>query len=92
MTQQATIKENINKLIEFRLPIYEHGILARKDALFGVLDAIIRHCFIVCDVEPVEAVPAKTARKSSAWPKGRHRTPGVRHLVLKKHSRAAKMF
>jgi len=39
--KQATTKENINKLIEFRQAIYEHGMLARKDALFDVLDALL---------------------------------------------------
>jgi hypothetical protein len=39
--KQATTQENINKLIEFRQAIYEHGVLARKDALFDVLDALL---------------------------------------------------
>lgn len=41
MRKQATTKENINKLIEFRQAIYEYGLLARKDALFDVLDALL---------------------------------------------------
>ena len=41
MRKQATTQENINKLIEFRQAIYEHGMLARKDALFDVLDALL---------------------------------------------------
>ena len=36
-----TTQENVNKLIEFRQAIYEHGMLARKDALFDVLDALL---------------------------------------------------
>jgi hypothetical protein len=38
--QEAT-KENINKLIEFRQAVYQHGLLARRDALFNLLDALI---------------------------------------------------
>jgi hypothetical protein len=38
---QRTTKENINKLIEFRQAIYEHGMTARRDALFNVLDALL---------------------------------------------------
>jgi hypothetical protein len=34
-------KENINKLIEFRQAVYEHGITARRDAVFDLLDALI---------------------------------------------------
>jgi len=41
VTQQATTQEDINKLIEFRQAIYENGLLARKDALFDVLDALL---------------------------------------------------
>ena len=41
MKTQATTQENINKLIEFRQAIYEHGMLSRKDALFDVLDALL---------------------------------------------------
>jgi hypothetical protein len=41
VTQQATTQENINKLIEFRQAIYAHGMLARKDALFDVMDALL---------------------------------------------------
>ena len=41
MKKQATTQENINKLIEFRQAIYENGMLARKDALFDVLDALL---------------------------------------------------
>ncbi len=42
MNQQATTKENINKLIEFRQAVYEHGITHRRDAIFDLLDAMIR--------------------------------------------------
>jgi hypothetical protein len=38
---QNSTKENINKLIEFRQAIYHHGILARRDALFDLLDAMV---------------------------------------------------
>ena len=41
MRQQATTKANINKLIEFRQAVYENGFLARRDALFDLLDALI---------------------------------------------------
>jgi hypothetical protein len=39
--QQATTKENINSLIEFRQAIYEQGMIARRDVLFDLLDALI---------------------------------------------------
>ena len=41
MTPQETTKENINKLIEFRQAIYTHGMIARRDALFDLLDALV---------------------------------------------------
>jgi len=41
VTKQETTKLNVNKLIEFRQAIYENGILARRDALFDLLDALI---------------------------------------------------
>ena len=41
MNQQATTKENINKLIEFRQAVYEHGITYRRDAVFDLLDALL---------------------------------------------------
>lgn len=41
MNHQKTTKENINKLIEFRQAVYEHGMTARRDALFNVLDALV---------------------------------------------------
>jgi hypothetical protein len=41
VTKQATTKEDINKLIEFRQAIYAHALLARRDALFDLLDALI---------------------------------------------------
>lgn len=41
MTHKATTQENINKLIEFRQAIYEHGMVARKDVLFDLLDAML---------------------------------------------------
>ena len=41
VTNQATTKEDINRLIEFRQAVYEHGLLARRDALFDLLDTIV---------------------------------------------------
>lgn len=41
MTNQKSTKQDINKLIEFRQAIYDHGFLARRDALFDLLDALI---------------------------------------------------
>jgi hypothetical protein len=41
VTQQATTKENINKLIEFRQAVYENGISARRDVLFNLVDALL---------------------------------------------------
>jgi hypothetical protein len=38
---QKSTKENINKLIEFRQAIYKRGMLARRDALFDLLDALV---------------------------------------------------
>jgi hypothetical protein len=41
VTQQATTKENLNKLIEFRQAVYQHGITCRRDAVFDLLDALL---------------------------------------------------
>jgi hypothetical protein len=41
VNNQRTTKANINKLIEFRQAVYEHGMTARRDALFNVLDALL---------------------------------------------------
>jgi len=41
VNNQSTTKANINKLIEFRQAVYEHGMTARRDALFNVLDAVL---------------------------------------------------
>lgn len=41
MKDQTSTKQDINKLIEFRQAIYENGMLARRDALFDLLDALI---------------------------------------------------
>jgi len=38
---QETTKQNIIKLIEFRQAVYAHGLLARRDALFELLDALV---------------------------------------------------
>ncbi len=41
VNKQESTNEDINKLIEFRQVIYENGMLARRDALFDLLDALI---------------------------------------------------
>lgn len=41
MTQKETTQQDINKLIEFRQAVYEKGMLARRDALFDLLDALL---------------------------------------------------
>jgi hypothetical protein len=38
---QETTKQDINKLIEFRQAIYTNALLARRDALFDLLDALL---------------------------------------------------
>jgi hypothetical protein len=60
---QATTKQDINKLIEFRQAIYENGMLARRDALFDLLDALI------CE-GPVSSFPmlSQSSRFQRKWP------------------------
>jgi hypothetical protein len=41
VNNQATTTENINRIIEFRQALYDQGLLARKDALFDLLDALV---------------------------------------------------
>lgn len=41
MTKTNSTKENINKLIEFRQAVFDHAFVARRDALFDLLDALI---------------------------------------------------
>ena len=41
MNNQTSTKEYINKLIEFRQAVYEHGMIRRRDALFDLLDALV---------------------------------------------------
>jgi len=41
VTPQATTKENVNKLIEFRQAVYQNGISRRRDAVFDLLDALL---------------------------------------------------
>jgi hypothetical protein len=41
VTKQESTTQDINKLIEFRQAIYENGMLARKDALYDVMDALL---------------------------------------------------
>ncbi|MEJ5309609.1 MAG: transposase, partial [Anaerolineae bacterium] len=41
MNQPTSTREHINRLIEFRQAIYAEGFLARRDALFEVLDALL---------------------------------------------------
>jgi hypothetical protein len=40
VTNPEATKENVNKLIEFRQAVYAKGMLARRDALFNLLDAL----------------------------------------------------
>jgi hypothetical protein len=60
---QATTKQDINKLIEFRQAIYENGMLARRDALFDLLDELI------CE-GPVSSFPmlSQSSRFQRKWP------------------------
>jgi hypothetical protein len=39
--EPKSTKENVNKLIEFRQAVYDHGITARRDAMFNLLDALL---------------------------------------------------
>jgi hypothetical protein len=41
VTKQESTKQDINKLIELRQAIYTHALLARRDALFDLLDTLI---------------------------------------------------
>jgi hypothetical protein len=41
VNHQKSTRQDINKLIEFRQAIYKNGMLARRDALFDLLDALI---------------------------------------------------
>lgn len=41
MTTQDATKQDINKLIEFRQALYTNGMVARRDALFNLLDALV---------------------------------------------------
>jgi hypothetical protein len=41
VNNQTSTQENVNKLIEFRQAVYEHGMTARRDAMFNLLDALI---------------------------------------------------
>jgi len=41
VTELKPTQENINKLIEFRQAIYKHGLTARRDAQFDLLDALV---------------------------------------------------
>lgn len=41
MNKPTSTREHINRLIEFRQAIYAEGLLARPDALFEVLDALL---------------------------------------------------
>ena len=41
MTNQATTKEKINKLIEFRQAVYEKGVTKRKEAFFDLPDVMV---------------------------------------------------
>jgi hypothetical protein len=63
VNNQKSTKENINKLIEFRQAIYENGMLARRDALFELLDALI-------SAGPVTsfAMLSQSSRFQRKWP------------------------
>ena len=41
MKETNSTKENVNKLIEFRQAVYEHGVTYRRDAVFDLLDAML---------------------------------------------------
>ena len=41
MKEPKSTKENVNKLIEFRQAVYEHGISYRRDAALDLLDALL---------------------------------------------------
>ena len=41
MNDPTTTQEHINKIIEFRQALYEHGFGRRRDALFETLDALL---------------------------------------------------
>jgi len=60
---QETTKQDINKLIEFRQAIYAHALLARRDALFDLMDALI------CE-GPVSsfAMLSQSSRFQRKWP------------------------
>jgi hypothetical protein len=63
VTKQDTTKENVNKLIEFRQAIYENGMLARRDAMFDLLDALL-------SAGPVSsfAMLSQSSRFQRKWP------------------------
>jgi hypothetical protein len=63
VNNQETTKQDINKLIEFRQAIYGYALLARRDALFDLLDALI------CE-GPVSSFPmlSKSSRFQRKWP------------------------
>lgn len=63
VTNQATTTGHINRLIEFRQAVYEHGLLARRDALFDLLDAIVAE-------GPVPSLPwlSLSPRFQRQWP------------------------
>jgi hypothetical protein len=60
---QETTKEKVNKLIGFRQAVYENGMLARRDAMFDLLDALI-------SVDPVFsfAMLSQSDRFQRKWP------------------------
>jgi DDE superfamily endonuclease len=63
VTKQESTKQNINKLIEFRQAVYEHGMVARRDALFNLLDALI------CEgAVPSFARLSQSAQFQRKWP------------------------
>ncbi len=63
MTQQGTTEENVNKIIEFRQAIYTNGMLARRDALFDLLDALV-----ISGTVPSFAMLSQSDRFRRKWP------------------------
>ena len=63
MTKQESTTQDINKLIEFRQAIYENGMLARKDALFDVMDALL-----ATDSVSSFAMLSQSERFQRKWP------------------------
>lgn len=63
MNHQETTSENLNRIIEFRQAVYDQGLLARRDALFDLLDALVAE-------GPVASFPllSLSGRFQRKWP------------------------